>query len=104
MIFFCCLLGCLLSLSSIGLYFSVKKNLQFLEQQEELLQLLENSTQELDICYNRINKKSKMELFSDDQTVKDLVDDMKQARQAVSTIIEKLTGEKDEIQTIEDNS
>jgi len=103
MIFICATLSCLLLLSCACLYFSVKKNLQFLEYQEELMQLLETSTQELDVYYNKINKKSKLELFYDDQTVKDLVDDMKQARRVVSTIIEKLTDEKDAIQDIDVN-
>lgn len=101
MIFVCVALSCLLILASFGLYFSIKKNLQFIEYQEELLQLLEESNQELKICHSRINKKAKLELFSDDQMIKDLVDDMKQARQTVAIIIEKLTGEKEAMQDAE---
>lgn len=99
MIFVCVFLGFLLTLSSSLLYFSVKKNLEFLEQQENMLSLLESSLQELDVCYKRIDKKVKLELFSDEPTVKELVDDMKYARSTVASIVEQLTGEKNIIES-----
>jgi len=88
-------LGLALASTSAVLYFSVKKNLEFLNQQEEILEMLETSIRDLEVCYKRIDKKAKLELFSDDQTVKDLVDDMKQARYTVASIVERLTGEKE---------
>lgn len=99
MIFACVFLGFLLTLSSSLLYFSVKKNLEFLEQQENMLSLLESSLQELDVCYKRIDKKVKLELFSDEPAVKELVDDMKYARSTVASIVEQLTGEKNIIES-----
>jgi len=85
------------------LYFSVKKNLQFLEQQEEMLQLLETCLQDLEICRKKIDQKVKMEVFSDDEIVKELVDDIKQTRFTVAIIIERLTNEKEIIQLMQNN-
>ena len=82
---------CVLFLTtSTFLYLSVKRNLEFLEQQENLLELFDSSLQEL-------------ELFSDDAIVKELVADIKKTRDAVATLIEKLTNEKDIIKNIEDD-
>jgi hypothetical protein len=101
MIFVCILLGLLLASTSTLLYFSIKKNLEFLQQQEDVLTTLEQALLELDVCAKKIDKKTKLELFSDDPTVKDLVNDMKDARHAVVSIIENLTGEKDAIETMQ---
>lgn len=74
-----------------------------MNQQEELLELLEESIQDLEICYKRIDKKTKLELFSDDPTVKELVDDMKQARHTVASIVQQLTGEREIIEIAKTN-
>jgi hypothetical protein len=96
-------LALLCGISSTLLYFSIKKNLQFLEQQEEMLELLESSLQDLEICRKKIDKKVKIEVFSDDPIVKELIDDIKQARFTVAIILEKLTNEKEIIQLIQKN-
>jgi len=57
--------------------------------------------QDLEACHKKLDKKVKLELFSDDHIVKELVDDMKLARQTVSSIIEKLTNEKDTIRDVD---
>lgn len=88
----------LLTLSSIALYFSVKKNLEFLDQQETLLLTIEQSLLVLDTCYKKIDRKAKLELFSDEAIVKELIDDMKDARKSIVNISENLTGEKEVIE------
>lgn len=103
MIFVAVFLALLCGISSTLLYFSIKKNLQFLEQQEEMLELLESSLQDLEICRKKIDKKVKMEVFSDDPIVKELIDDIKQARFTVAIILEKLTNEKEIIQLMQKN-
>jgi len=95
---------CVLFLTtSAFLYLSVKRNLEFLEQQENLLELFDSSLQELEACHKKIDKKAKLELFSNDAIVKELVADIKKTRLAVATLIEKLTNEKDIIKNIEND-
>jgi len=101
MIFAIFSLALLLTVTTVISYISVKKNLEFLDQQEEMLELLESSLQDLEVCHKKLDKKVKLELFSDDHIVKELVDDMKLARQTVSSIIEKLTNEKDTIRDVD---
>lgn len=88
----------LLTLVTIVLYFSVKKNLEFLDQQETLLLTIEQSLSVLDACYKKIDRKAKLELFSDEAIVKELIDDMKDARKSILNISENLTGEKEVIE------
>jgi len=101
MIFAIFFLALLLTVTTAISYISVKKNLEFLDQQEEMLELLESSLQDLEVCHKKLDKKVKLELFSDDHIVKELIDDMKLARQTVSSIIEKLTNEKDTIRDVD---
>lgn len=84
--------------STAGLYFSVKRNLEMMETIEATMSEVEESLEVLDYCYKRIDKKAKMELFSDDPTIRELVDDIKQARTAVMFVSEKLTGEKEDVE------
>ena len=86
------------SASTAGLYFSLKKNLELISTLEYTMSEIENSIEILNYYYKRIDKKSKMELLSDDATIRELVEDMKQARRAVLLVSEKLTGEKEDIE------
>jgi len=85
-------------ISITGLYFSVKRNLEMIEIIEETMSEVEESLEILDYCYNNIDKKAKLELFSDDPTIRELVDDIKQARKAVLFVSERLTGEKENVE------
>ena len=87
-----------------GLYHSVKKNLELIETLEDLSELMGSCTQDLDYCYKRIDRKLKLELLSDDPIVKELVEDMRQARQAVASISERLTNEKENFEPDEEAS
>lgn len=80
---------------SVGLYYSVKKNLELIDTVERTMEQVEKSVDILDYYYKRIDKKTKTELFSDDPTIRDLVDDMKQSRRAVLLVSEALTGERE---------
>ena len=47
---------CVLFLTtSTFLYLSVKRNLEFLEQQENLLELFDSSLQQLEACHKKID-------------------------------------------------
>jgi hypothetical protein len=72
-----------------------------MESQERLMEQLEESIEILEVCHKKFDKKLKLELFSDEPTVKELVEDIKQARKAVLLISENLTGEK-EIMELDD--
>lgn len=101
MIFLVIFLGLSLLTTSFFLYYSVKKNLQFLDEQDEILELLEDSITNLEICYQKIDKKARLELFSDDAIVKDLVLDVKKTREILKFAIEELTNEKDIIKNVQ---
>lgn len=80
--------------STFGLYYSVKKNLELMDTIENTTTMIDASVVELEVVRKRIDKKLKLELFSDDPVVRELVDDMRLARRLVSVISENLTGEK----------
>jgi len=79
------------------LYLSLKKNSELIEAIEGTVEQIDASLEILDYYYKRINRKSQLELFSNDKTIRELVDDMKQTRLAILSISEKLTEEKDVI-------
>lgn len=82
--------------STIGLYYSIKKNLEYFETIERIITQLDESLDALEFCYKRIDKKAKLELFSNDPTIKELVEDIKMARQIVLLISEKLVEENED--------
>ena len=83
----------LLSIASItALYYSVKKNLELIETLEQTMEQIEQSAEILDYYYKRLDKKARLEVFSDDPTIKELIEDMKQSRKAVLEITKQLTG------------
>jgi hypothetical protein len=79
---------------AVGLYHSVKKNLELIDTLEETSAVVETCLEDLNYCYKRVDKKLKLELLSDDPVVKELVEDMKVARRAIANISERLTNEK----------
>jgi len=82
--------------SIVGLYYSVKKNIQLFEELESINSQLESSIEELDYLHKKIDKKSKVELFSDEPMIRELVEDMKQAKKIVMSISESFTTEKED--------
>ena len=82
--------------SIIGLYYSVKKNIQLYEELESINTQIDSSVEELDYLYKKIDKKSKIELFSDEPMIRELVEDMKQAKKIVMSITESFTSEKED--------
>lgn len=74
------------------MYYSVKKNLELIETLEQTMEQIEQSAEILDYYYKRLDKKARLEVFSDDPTIKELIEDMKQSRKAVLEITKQLTG------------
>lgn len=76
--------------ASILLFYSVKKNISLLEKQETIAEQLDESLELLDVCYANVSIKSKIEVFSDEPVVKDLLSDIANAREAILLIANKL--------------
>ena len=69
---------------------SVRKNLELQDKQEMIGEAIEESVELLDVYYQRIDEKSKLEVFSDDHVVRELVNDISEARDAVLAVAHKL--------------
>jgi hypothetical protein len=74
----------------VGLFISVKKNLELLENLEEAVRQTEESLDLLDESYGKIYEKSKIEIFSDEPIVKELLNDINGAKDAVLLVANKL--------------
>lgn len=95
----------ILSILSISLlmilYFSIRKNIELLDK----LQLVDDSLQTciklLDIQATKIEEKTKIEVFSDEPIIRDLINDMVTAKETVvkvSSLLDDLVEEQDEIE------
>ena len=87
----------LLVLSITALYYSIKRNLELLEIVENSNLQIDESIEQLELIYKRLEKKSKLELFSDEPAIRELVEDLKQAKKVVTSISNALIGEKSDI-------
>ena len=85
---------------SFCLYWSIRKNLELTDKLDEIAERVESCLDTLDECQLRIDKKSKLEVFYDDPVVKELLQDMKSAREAVifvaKDLYETTNGDEDE--------
>jgi hypothetical protein len=65
------------------LVLSVRKNLEFSERFENVVDKIEESLDVLDACYNRASIRAKLEVLSDEPVVRELLDDIQLSRDAV---------------------
>jgi hypothetical protein len=75
---------------SCGLYVSIKKNLEMLDRLDAVGLQIEECVETLDECHQKIDLKSKMEVFSDEHVVKELLQDMKDAKSSIYLVAKKL--------------
>lgn len=79
---------------------SVKKNLQLTEKLQEINDQVEESLDVLDACYQRAAERAKLEVFTDEPVVKELIEDIKLTRDAIllvaNLIVEPLKQTKEE--------
>lgn len=75
---------------SFFLYLSIKKNLELSDKLDTIVERVEVCLDTLDECQIRIDKKSKLEVFYDDPVVKELIQDMKIARDSVIFVAKDL--------------
>lgn len=69
---------------------SLKKNLEFMDKLEELSEVVYNCVDVLEEQHKIIEEKTKIEVFSDEPIVKDLVEDMKIAKNSVLKVAKVL--------------
>jgi hypothetical protein len=70
-----------------------------LDQLEDIEEIISSCAVKISDCHEKIETKSKMEVFFDDPIVKELVTDIKEARDAlgeVSQILYQMTREEDD--------
>jgi len=70
-------------LLSIALFFSLRLNLRCYEKIQSVAEQVEKSLDVLDTCYQRADSRAKLEVFSDDPIVKELVDDIRITRDSI---------------------
>ena len=83
-------LGIICLVTSTGLYVSVKKNLELLERLEDVEDAADNALKVLDEHHQKIGKKSRIEVFSDEPIVRDLVQDIVAVKHAVHEVALRL--------------
>ena len=99
MVFFVVLLSVLCVLLATALAYSLRLNLQYQDKIESVSEQIEKSLDVLDTCYHRAAQRAGLEVFSDEPVVKELIEDIKETRDAIllvaNLIIEPLQGEEE---------
>ena len=72
-------------INSVALYYSVMRNIEYMEKIDEIEESIQSAVEILDEQYQKIDKKTKIEVFSDEPIVRELVRDISIARNAVLT-------------------
>lgn len=78
------------TLLSLFLFLSLKKNLELFEKLENLNETTENYLEALTFYEQKIEKKTKLEIFSDDHVIKELLNDMKNVKKIMNEIVNNL--------------
>lgn len=77
-------------LTSSLLIVSLKKNIEFMEKIDEIQETLEKSLEILEIQSKKIDQKAKLEVFSDEPVVRNLVKDIVESKNAVIRVAKLL--------------
>lgn len=80
------------AVSLVALSYSLRKNIEFMEKIEEVASSVQESIDILEEQYQVIDKKSKIELFSDEPLVKELVNDILVAKNSILKTAKILDG------------
>lgn len=76
---------------SVSLFYSVRRNLEYMEILDAFTDSTEESLQELESYYSKIDKKSKLELFLDEPVTRELMEDIRGTKKAIKKIAEKIS-------------
>lgn len=87
---------------AISLSFSVKKNLELLERLDEVSDSIEESLDVIDESYAKISQKATLEVMSDEPVVKELVADIKAAKDALILVANKIVQPLNELEEPDD--
>lgn len=96
------LLTLILIVMSIGLYYSIKKNLELLQLLDDVNDQVEESLDILDALYQRVSQKASLEVMSDEPIVRELVADMKSAKDALIIVANKIVQPLDQTDDLDD--
>jgi len=77
-------------LTSSLLIVSLKKNIEFMEKIDEIQETLEKSLEILEIQSKKIDQKAKLEVFSDEPVVRNLIKDIIESKNAVVRVAKLL--------------
>lgn len=83
-------MGCICSALSAALFLSVRKNIECFDKLEEIGNSVDETLDILDVYYKKIDKKSKLDVFSDDPVVRELLRDITDSRDAILVIANKI--------------
>lgn len=75
---------------AIALFYSLKKNIELMEQLDEVKDQVEESLDVLDFVYGRIYDKSQIEVLSDEPLVRELLQDIKAAKDTMIIVANKI--------------
>ena len=93
-------LSCLVVMLSVGLFISVRRNLELDDKFDELGEQVEESLDIIDDCYQRIAKVAETPVATDDPLVQQLVADIKHTKAALLLVANKVVtfdrGDEDE--------
>lgn len=84
------ILSSLIVILASGLLYSVRINLSYSDKLDEIQSVVQESLDVLNDQYTNIEKKTKLEVFFDEPVVKDLVQDIATARDAVLAVAKVL--------------
>jgi len=84
------ILSSLIAILASGLLYSVRINLSYSDKLDEIQSVVQESLDVLNDQYTNIEKKTKLEVFFDEPVVKDLVQDIATARDAVLAVAKVL--------------
>lgn len=80
----------LLTITGIALFYSVKRNIQLMDKLEEIDDALDNVVSVLETQHQKIDAKTRIEVFSDEPIIRELIQDISTARDVVKSASEIL--------------
>jgi len=71
-------------------FITIRKNLELSDQREALVDTIEEALDVLDVCHARISHAAEIPVYSDEPVIRDLVADIRYAKNAVLAIASKV--------------
>jgi predicted DNA-binding protein YlxM (UPF0122 family) len=78
-------------ISSSLLFLSVRKNIELFEAVEEITDQINESLDLLEDYEKKLERKSKLEVMSDEPVIREVMNDIKGSKEAVKSVREKLS-------------